>query len=452
MLTAQRRILSRIVFLVFLLGCGGAAGALPPATLPTPSASPAQSRRLDVTLLYPKEDSEVSMGQPLKFIAQVKDAQDRPVSNARASVSLRDPDGKWIAEIPAVVDRAGTARSQDWNVPHRQKAGVWRVTVNAAAGAAVGSGSGSFHVENSTSEILLEKYGFWLDAPTLKGIVPQIVAERGDARNGMLRWGGQKIAQHVLPENWVEIQWRKGKFDLSSPAAVRRFMLAELGDLGFTPVREIGPFEPLRFKHWNAWKVGGRGQFRQIQLEWVVFYAPEMDETYSIGTTVVLPPTGIDPHAALRESFAVYPDLHANGIAPEPLPHLLPGPELLRPPMGARFVGLERPIVLEWKPVKELAEDEYYLVQVDYNYKEGNPTVHFTTRETQIALPESLYAAPNCHVFNWQVTLMRRAGTYPDGTPKGEALSYPSLYRYLWWLYPPGEAEPYTVACPNTQF
>jgi hypothetical protein len=34
-----------------------------------------------------------------------------------------------------------------------------------------GTGAGTFAVKNSTSEILVNKYGFWLDAPTLKGIV-----------------------------------------------------------------------------------------------------------------------------------------------------------------------------------------------------------------------------------------------------------------------------------------
>jgi hypothetical protein len=160
----------------------------------------------------------------------------------------------------------------------------------------------------------------------------------------------------------------------------------------------------------------------------------------------------MDPHAELRDSFAVFPDVHANGVAPEPLPRLLPGPELVSPPLAARFQGLGAPIVLQWKPVKELAKDEYYEVVVDYNYREDNPAVKFTTRQTQVTLPETLYRTPNCHVFNWQVTLKRQTGVYDDGKPKGEPISYNSLYRYLQWFYPPGEEEPFVALCPNAQF
>jgi hypothetical protein len=226
-------------------------------------------------------------------------------------------------------------------------------------------------------------------------------------------------------------------------------MLEEVGDLGFTPIRAIGPFEPFHFKRWDAWKVEGRGQVRQNEVEWVVFYAPEVDKTYLIGSIVTLPPVGIDPHATLRESFEVHPEVHASGVAPEPLPDLLPGPEPLGPPLGARFYGTGQPIILQWRPVKDLAPDEYYRVDVDYNYREANPSVTFGTRATQFTLPESLYRTPNCGVFNWRVTLMRRTSTLDDS---GEPISHASLYWYVEWRYPPGVQAPFIVACPNAQF
>jgi hypothetical protein len=392
------------------------------------------------------------MGQPVKFIARVTNAQGSAVSDAQATITMRDPSGSTVATLAAVPDSEGVYRTTGWAIPHRTLEGRWSFAVKAKTDYAGGDSTGSFTVKNSTSEVLLGKYGFWLDAPALINIEPQIFAERGDARNGMIRWGGVKPAQHILPENWVEVHWREGDYKLGNPESARRFMLDELGDLGFTPIRDIGPFQPIKFKQWDAWRVGARGQFAYDQMECVIFYAPEVNRTYAILTTAVLPPPHLDPHAMLRESFAVFPDIHAAGMAPEPLPRLLPEPELIGPPLGTRFTGLNQPILLQWKPVKQLLKDEYYQVAVDYNDREGNPTVNLTTRQTQITLPERLYRMPNCNVFNWQVTLMRQTGVGEDGQPKGDPVSYSSLYWYVWWSYPPGEKEPFTTACPNAQF
>jgi len=447
------------VCLILLAGCSVPVELTPTPTLmpvsttaSAPTQEPTPVDRLAVGALYPKQDSELEMGQSVKFIARVTNAKGDIVSNAQVTIKVNDPSGKIIAAIPAVSDIDGVYRTDFWAIPHRAPEGTWRVALEAKTGDAQGSGSGSFKVMASMSEVLLNKYGFWLDAPGLKGIVPQLVAERGDARNGLIRWGGIIPAQHVQPENWVEVHWREGDYHLENGEAVRRFMLKELGDLGFTPVRDIGPFQPIQFKHWNAWQVGARGQLQYTQMEWVIFYSPEINKTYAIATTVVLPPAGVNPHAMLRESFAVFPDVHAAGVAPETLPRLLPGPELLSPPLAARFQGLAQPIVLQWKPVKELAKDEYYEVLVDYNYREGNPAVKLTTRQTRITLPETLYRTPNCRVFNWQVTLKRQTEVDDAGQFKGDPISYSSLYWYLLWSYPPGVKEPFIMACPNAQF
>lgn len=392
------------------------------------------------------------MGQPLKFIARVGNAQGGAPSDAKATIQVRDPNGQAVVEIPTSTDNEGTVRSDAWAVPHRAREGKWTFTVNAESDSGLGAGSGSFAVKYSTGEMLLNKYGFWLDAPTLRGIVPQLYAEKGDAHNGLIRWGGYIPAGHILPENYVEIQWREGKYALDDPASVRRFMLEQLGDLGITKIRDIGQITPMPFKQWNAWRVAVRGEFSYESLEYAIFYAPEVNKTYAIGTTVVLPPPHIDAHALLRDSFAVFPDVHPAGTAPEPLVSLAPAPELLSPLLGARFQGLSQPIVLQWSPIKELAQVEYYEVTVDYNYGETTPSVRFATRETQFVLPQELYGKPNCHVFNWQVTLMRQTGVNDNGQPVGDPVSYNSLYWYVWWSYPPGEQEPFSTLCFNEQF
>jgi hypothetical protein len=330
--------------------------------------------------------------------------------------------------------------------------GAWTITVKANTKGGSGQDNGTFPVKFSTSEVVYHKYGFWLDAPTLRGIQPMIGAERGDAENGLVRWGGVLPSQHVLPENWVEVQWRKGDFKLDGPEAVRTFLLSDVGDLGFTPVREIGTFERTKFKRWEAWQASARGQYYYQEMVWTVFYAPEVDKTYAISTTVIHPPSNIDANEVLLENFDIDPNVQAEGEAPAPLMVLLPQPTLVSPELGARFTGLEQAIILEWEPLKELAEDEYYQVAVDYNYEETNFLVKYATRETQFTLPEALYRLPNCSVFNWRVTLMQQTSVGEDGKPKGKALSYDSLYRYVQWFYPFDDKAPFDPLCPNAQY
>lgn len=59
------------------------------------------------------------------------------------------------------------------------------------------------------------------------------------------------------------------------------------------------------FKQWDAWRVGESGQFSYEDVGWLIFYAPEVDKTYFIGTTVVLPWPSIDAHAALRHASSI---------------------------------------------------------------------------------------------------------------------------------------------------
>ena len=233
----------------------------PTAALPTPS--PTTLTALTVSLLYPRADTEVEMGASVTFIVRVTDGQGQPVRDGQVAITLHDPGGRHSADIPAAFGSGDVYRSTSWTVPHRTLDGAWSISIAARTERAQGSGTGSLKVARSTSEILLGKYGFWIAAPRLRGIVPQLVAERGDAQRGLIRWGGQIPAIHIFPENWIEIHWLEDDYKLDSPAAVRHFMLADVGDLGFTPVRELGPFEPTRFKDWAAWQGSARRAARR---------------------------------------------------------------------------------------------------------------------------------------------------------------------------------------------
>lgn len=441
-----------LAFLVLLTGCAVSASPTRPPAMLTPTPVPVRAEEtapagnLDVTVLYPGEDTEMEMGQSTRLTIQVTDAQGNVVSDAQITITVHDPEGQTIATIPALHKGNGLYRTDYWTLPHRVLEGTWHLSLEVETDYAQGSCSSSFKVKNSTSEILLAKYSFWLDAPDLNNITPQIGAERGDARNGMIRWGGLVPAMHIKPGCYVEVHWREGNYKLEDPEAVRRFILENgLGDLA--DLRSIDLIQPIQFKGWDAWQAEC-GTHSWEEMELVIFYAPEADKTYAIATIVALPPVGLDSHSILRTGFAVFPDVHTVSVAPEPLPRLLPGPELISPPLAARFQGLEQPIILQWKPVKELAEDEYYEVVVNYYYRESYPVAYFITRQTQVTLPETLYRSPNCGVFNWRVTLKRQTGLGEDGQPKGEPVSHKSLYWYFWWQYPPGEEPDFPPACP----
>jgi hypothetical protein len=430
---------SVLVALVAITACGR------PGT-PSPVRHP-----LVVKFLYPAETSSLQMGTTLKTIIEVQDERGRVVKDAAVTLGLLDPSGTIQGEVAAQFGDGDVYRSAPWIIPHMTRDGTWTATVSASTPTAEGTASTPFEVRYSIGETLLHKYGFWIDDPTFKGIHTDLMKERGDARNGAILWGGVLPNQHIFTESWLEVQWRQGDFDLTSPQKVRAFMLGTLGDIGFTPVRQIGLFEPVKFRQWDAWQATVRGQYSRYDGQWLVFYAPEVGKTYAIGTTVVQAPTGIDMHEKLRSSFEVHPELHASGVAPQPLAHLLPAPELISPELGARFAGSEAKVVLSWKPVRELAPDEYYRVHIDFNYVELNTLVNYTTRETQFTIPVSLFQRPNCAVFNWQITLMRQTGTDADGQPTGTPLSYNSLYWYVQWFYPPDEPAPFPPRCPNPQ-
>src|SRR5512143_3092336 len=242
----------RFVMCVILVGTSLLAGCAPAA--PTaPTASKGES--LTVSVLYPTTDSRTKMGQNLKCIVKVLDAQGNRVTDAQVTVSVVDPAGNVIGKLPATAGSADLYRTGGWIIPHRLQQGIWTVRAEAVTQDGQGTVTTTFPVRNSISEDLLQKYGFWVDAPALKGIVPDLMKEQGDAQNGVIIWGGMLPTQHIFVESWLEVQWREGDFHLATEDQVREFMRGQLGDMGFTPVRALGPYERVKFKGWDAWRV-----------------------------------------------------------------------------------------------------------------------------------------------------------------------------------------------------
>ncbi len=185
------RLFRALVLMAFLAGCG----APPPGVLET----------LAVRVDYPLADTAIQMGRPVKAIVEVHDEAGAVVNDAQVTLSVTDASGAQVASVPAPVGKDGVYRSEGVPIPHRSAAGSWNLTAIASWPGAEGSASTAFQVKNSISEDLLQKYGFWVDEPSLGYMETSVGRERGDADNGDLQWGGFYVQMHVLKESHLEV-------------------------------------------------------------------------------------------------------------------------------------------------------------------------------------------------------------------------------------------------------
>jgi tetratricopeptide (TPR) repeat protein len=113
-----------------------------------------------------------------------------------------------------------------------------------------------------------------------------------------------------------------------------------------------------------------------------------------------------------------------------------PAPKLVRPANRTSFATTFDPPILEWEPVGELADDEYYSVLIVHYYPPGNP-IYWTTgliKEKQAKLPEEAgYGKADHDEFYWWVTVHRATKTTPDGKPDGPPISPRSEVRMFFW-------------------
>ena len=94
-----------------------------------------------------------------------------------------------------------------------------------------------------------------------------------------------------------------------------------------------------------------------------------------------------------------------------------PGPELLYPPVGAQLSAAEQRPLLQWVTVKDLAQDEWYMVEVtDLSDVDSHPLRAFT-RETVFQLPDSWQpTTADTHEFRWRVSIVQVTGRRADGS------------------------------------
>lgn len=106
------------------------------------------------------------------------------------------------------------------------------------------------------------------------------------------------------------------------------------------------------------------------------------------------------------------------GPSPTPSPTEPPaGPELLYPIQEAEVTPDDEPFFLQWVAVKDLADDEWYMVELtDLSAVDSHPIRGFT-RQNSFHVPDSWRpTVPETHLMRWRVTIVRVEGERQDGS------------------------------------
>jgi hypothetical protein len=92
------------------------------------------------------------------------------------------------------------------------------------------------------------------------------------------------------------------------------------------------------------------------------------------------------------------------------------GPQLLYPPRQSAVEPADGVLVLQWAAVKDLAEQEWYMVEVtDLTDVDSHPLRGFT-RQTSFRVPEGWRPdAAEVHQFRWRVSIVQVTGQREDG-------------------------------------
>lgn len=127
----------------------------------------------------------------------------------------------------------------------------------------------------------------------------------------------------------------------------------------------------------------------------------------------------IQPGDTLCIPKLLYGDTIPPTPGPSPTPSLTPppaGPSLLSPVDGTLFEQLDVPVVLQWTAVKDLAPDEWYMVEMrDISERDSLPHRGFT-RDPSFRVPSN-WRPPleDIYPMEWLVSIVRVTGRRSDG-------------------------------------
>jgi uncharacterized protein YraI len=135
----------------------------------------------------------------------------------------------------------------------------------------------------------------------------------------------------------------------------------------------------------------------------------------------------------------------ATAVAPPHPAGVLGAPSPVAPEDNATFHSPE--IMLEWSPVKELlAEDEYYLVAIQFRRRGDMLTDYVATKESrwQIGNHGNVIYSSDDGRYEWSVQLVRMKEAAADGVSPVSVLSAPSASRKvaIYPFHPPPTPTP----------
>lgn len=141
------------------------------------------------------------------------------------------------------------------------------------------------------------------------------------------------------------------------------------------------------------------------------------------------------------------------GPSPTPEPTPLPGgPNLLYPVEGAQIQEEASSLLMQWTAVKDLAENEWYMVELlDVSEDDAFPRRGFT-RDTSFRVPESWRPpVPELRPLRWQVSIVQVTGQRSDGTFTYTYGGESSRPRFFSWLGAAPTPTPSPTATPTPE-
>jgi LysM repeat protein len=153
---------------------------------------------------------------------------------------------------------------------------------------------------------------------------------------------------------------------------------------------------------------------------------PEDSETIQVNQVLTIPRSTPTPEAQITET----PE-------PTPTPPSLmryPAPQMLYPPEGTVFLGLDAAVVVQWASVGILEEREYYYVELVAPTAEGTVTEKAYVRATAWRVPETLFpeGEDTSHSFAWRVGVVRQVTEEPE--PSYKIISPMQRRRTFIWM------------------
>ena len=141
------------------------------------------------------------------------------------------------------------------------------------------------------------------------------------------------------------------------------------------------------------------------------------------------------------------------GPSPTPAPTEPPaGPSLLYPIESAEVTLAVEPFFLQWVAVKDLADDEYYMVELtDLSAVDSHPIRGFT-RQTSFQVPGTWRpSVAEAHLMRWRVTIVRVVGERQDGSFIYTFLGRSSQDAYFTWVGAVPTATPTPSPTPTPE-